>query len=84
MNSTLQTELKYAQCRVASNLNSVRRTLFKFDFPGNRYTLLQNQKNWPSQFPNDADRMPPIYSSVPNETHDQTVKKATWLSKCLK
>ena len=34
------------------------RTLFKFDFPGNRYTLLQNQKNWPSQFPNDADRMP--------------------------
>ena len=38
------------------------RTLFKFDFPGNRYTLLQNQKNWPSQFPNDADRMPPTYS----------------------
>ena len=36
------------------------RTLFKFDFPGNRYTLLQNQKNWPSQFPNDADRMPLI------------------------
>ena len=34
------------------------RTLFKFDIPGNRYTLLQNQKNWPSQFPNDADRMP--------------------------
>ena len=34
------------------------RTLFKFDFGGNRYTLLQNQKNWPSQFPNDADRMP--------------------------
>ena len=34
------------------------RTLFKFDFPGNCYTLLQNQKNWPSQFPNDADRMP--------------------------
>ena len=25
---------------------------------GNRNTLLQNQKNWPSQFPNDADRMP--------------------------
>ena len=37
------------------------RTLFKFDFPGNRYTLLQNQKNWPSQFPNDADRMPLRY-----------------------
>ena len=40
------------------------RTLFKFDFPGNRYTLLQNQKNWPSQFPNDADRMPQ-YAELP-------------------
>ena len=25
---------------------------------GNRNTLLQNRKNWLSQFPNDADRMP--------------------------
>ena len=40
------------------------RTLFKFDFPGNRYTLLQNQKNWPSQFPNYADRMPPTTKSI--------------------